>query len=67
MPVQLGNLNLFAVDELANKFGLNKVSVRRLFRSGKIKGRKVGKRWYCTEEDLRNYFKEPGKPVRGKG
>lgn len=66
MPIQLGNLTLFSVEELAKKFSLNPITVRRLFREGRLQGRKVGKRWYLTEEALREYFKEPGKPAGGQ-
>jgi len=59
MPVQLGNLTLFSVDELSKKFSLNPITVRRLFRAGKLQGRKIGKRWYLTEEALREYFDKP--------
>jgi len=66
MPIQLGSLTLFDVRELSKKFGLNPVTIRILFRTGKLQGRKVGKRWYLTEEALRDYFKEPGKPAGGQ-
>ena len=59
MPVQLGSLTLFSVDELSKKFSLNPITVRRLFRAGKLQGRKIGKRWYLTEEALREYFDKP--------
>lgn len=63
MPIQLGNLTLFSVDELSKKFSLNPITVRRLFRAGKLQGRKIGKRWYLTEEALREYFDGANKPA----
>lgn len=66
MPIQLGNLTLFDVRELSKKFGLNPVTIRTLFRRGKLTGRKIGKRWYISEEALRDYFKEPGKTAGGQ-
>ena len=63
MPIQLGNLTLFSVDELSKKFHLNPVTVRRLFREGRLQGRKVGKRWYLTEEALRSYFDKAEGPA----
>jgi hypothetical protein len=67
MPVQLGNITLFDVQDLAKKFRMNPVSVRTLFRQGRLKGRKLGKRWYVTEDALRDYFKKPEKPKEGSG
>lgn len=73
MPIQLGNLTLFDVRELSKKFGITPVTVRILFRTGKLQGRKIGKRWYLTEESLRDYFereprasREAGKPAEVK-
>ncbi len=66
MSVQFGNLTLFTVEELSKKFDLNPVTVRRLFRQGKLQGRKVGKRWYLTEEALRGYFEEAQRPAGGQ-
>ena len=62
MSIQFGDLTLFDVRELSKKFGLHPVSVRQLFSTGKLKGRKIGKRWYLTEDALREYFDEAGKP-----
>lgn len=56
MPIKFGELVLFDVQELAKKFNLSPVTVRAYLHSGKIKGRKIGKHWYCTEEALREYF-----------
>jgi len=66
MPIQLGNLTLFSVEELAKKFSLNPITVRRLFREGRLQGRKVGKRWYLSEEAIQDYFRKPGKPAGGQ-
>ena len=63
MSIQFGGLTLFDVRELSKKFDLHPVTVRSLFREGKLKGRKIGKRWYLTEEALREYFEGSGKPA----
>lgn len=63
MSIQFGGLMLFDVRELSKKFDLHPVTVRQLFRTGKLKGRKIGKRWYLTEEALREYFEGSGKPA----
>lgn len=61
MPIKLGELTLFDVQELSKKFNLNPVTVRNYMRTGRLRGRKVGKKWYITEEALQDYFKLPGK------
>jgi predicted site-specific integrase-resolvase len=61
MPIKLGDLTLFDVIELSKKFAINKTTARNYLRTGRLRGRKIGKKWYITEEALRDYFKEPGK------
>jgi len=64
--IKLGDLNLFDVMELSKKFRVNPVTVRGYMRSGKLKGRKIGRKWYLTEEALRDYFKLPGEEKTGE-
>jgi len=66
MSIQFGNLTLFSVEEISEKFNLHPVTVRRLFRQGRLQGRKVGKRWYLTEEALRSYFEAAGSQRRAR-
>ncbi len=58
MPKQLGDLRLFEVEDLAESLGLHERTVRQLLREGRLKGRKLGKRWYVTEAGLRAYFED---------
>jgi len=66
MPVKLGDLTLFDVTELSKKFAVNPVTVRGYMRSGRLKGRKIGRKWYLTEEALRDYFNLPGERKVGE-
>jgi len=66
MPVKLGDLTLFDVQEFSKKFGINPVTVRGYMRTGRLKGRKVGRKWYLTEEALRDYFKLSGEEKVGE-
>ena len=53
---KLGDLELFDVEDLAGILGIQKLTLRRMLKSGKIKGRKLAKKWYVTGEALREYF-----------
>jgi excisionase family DNA binding protein len=64
MPKQVGNLTLYSVDDLHERLGLSKMTIRAYLRDGKIRARKLGVQWYVTEEALREYFDEPS--VNGK-
>lgn len=65
MAVKLGDLTLFDVMELSKKFAVNPVTVRGYMRSGRLKGRKIGRKWYLTEQALREYFNLPGEEKEG--
>lgn len=69
MPKQVGNLTLYSVDDLHEQLGLSKMTIRAYLRDGKIRARKLGVKWYVTEEALRDYFNESTtnskKPVSG--
>ena len=58
MPKQIGKLTLYSVDDLNQQLGLSKLTIRTYLREGKIRGRKLGVKWYVTEEALRDYFGE---------
>lgn len=59
MSKQIGTLTLYSVDDLHDQLGLSKMTIRAYLREGKIRGRKLGVKWYVTEEALRDYFAEP--------
>ncbi|MDZ7692203.1 MAG: helix-turn-helix domain-containing protein [Balneolaceae bacterium] len=67
MPKEIGSLTLYSVDDLHEKLGLSKMTIRAYLREGKIRARKLGVQWYVTEEALREYFDEPvEKPAPNK-
>ncbi len=66
MPIQLGDLRLYTLQELSKKFNLTLVTLRNYIKQGKLKARKVGVRWYVTEKTLEEYFNAPERK-RGEG
>lgn len=59
MPKQIGNLTLYSVDDLHEQLGLSKMTIRAYLREGKIRARKLGVKWYVTEDAIREYFDAP--------
>ncbi len=59
MPIQIGSLTLYDVEELATKLQVHEVTIRRLLRLGKLPGRKFAKKWYVSEEALEAFFRTP--------
>jgi len=68
MPIQAGDLKLYEVKELAQLLAIQERTVRKLFRDGTLKGRKLAKKWYITEEALKDYFSqaEPNSHLNGQ-
>lgn len=59
MPVKLSeDLVLYDVEELARLFNVQPRAIRNLFKRGTIKGKKIARKWYTTEAELRAYFQE---------
>lgn len=59
MPVTIGKLKLFSVDDLAETLNVTKLTIRTYCREGRLRARKVGNRWFVSEESLREYFNGP--------
>lgn len=55
---KIGDLTLYDVEELSKLLGVQEKTIRAILRDGKLKGRKLARRWYVTEDSLREYFQE---------
>ena len=53
---QFGDIKFYDVQEIAKIFDMTPQSIRKFFKTGKIKARKFGTRWYVTEEAMREYL-----------
>ena len=60
MPKQIGKLTLYELAEISEKIGCHINTLRKYLRDGRIKGRKVGNRWFVSEEGLREFFYPSG-------
>lgn len=59
MSKKIGTLTLYTVEELAQTLQVQPKTIRAYLQTGKIKGRKIAKRWYITEESLQEFFSQP--------
>jgi hypothetical protein len=67
MPIKIGSIVLFDIMELSKKLDLNPATLRGYIKSGRLKGQKVGTRWFVSEDGLREFFGESYQaPSRGK-
>ncbi len=56
MVRQIGDLKLYDVEALSELLGINQRTIRKLLLDGVLKGRKLARKWYVSEENLRSYF-----------
>ena len=56
MSIQVGDMKLYDVDELAEILGVGLPTIRKYLREGRLKGTKPAKRWYVSEEALKEHF-----------
>jgi excisionase family DNA binding protein len=59
MPLHIGSVTLYDVEELSERLHVHEVTVRKLLRTGKLPGRKLAKRWYVSEQALQEFFRQP--------
>ena len=52
MSIRFAGITLYTTEELSEILGISTNTLRIHLRNGNIKGRKVAKNWYVTEEDL---------------
>lgn len=62
--VKIGELELYDVVELSQQLGIQERTLRKMLKDGKIKGRKLARKWYVSSESLRDYFRQP-EPASG--
>lgn len=56
MSIQVGDMKLYAVEEVAEMLSVGEPTIRRYLREGRLKGKKLAKRWYVSEESIKEYF-----------
>lgn len=58
MPIQLGDLKLYDVEDLSKELHIQEATIRKMLVSGKLKARKMARKWYVSEESLKEYFSQ---------
>ena len=50
------DLQVYTVPQLVKLFKLNSQSVRTYLKEGRLKGHKIGTRWFVTEDAIREFL-----------
>ena len=64
--VKIENTTLYTAEEVANLFGCSQRTIKRYQDAGKIEGRRMGRTWYFTEENVKRFFNEKEGVKNGK-
>jgi len=56
MPKKLGDMKLYSLEELSKTLEITTVTLRAYIKAGKLRGRKVGGRWFVSEDSLKTFF-----------
>ena len=54
--LEIGGHKLYNVRELTKKLDVTKLTIRTYINKGKLNARKIGGKWYVTEEELISFL-----------
>ena len=66
MPIQYSGVTLLSIREISDILGISTNTLRVYFRKGTLKGRKIARRWYVSEEDFKKYLEINGNKKEDK-
>lgn len=56
--ITVGDLKMYDLEEISKKTGISVKSLRKWIRQGKVKAKKLGVKYYVSEESLIEFLKE---------
>jgi len=59
-------LNIYHIKDLALKFHVSIITIRRLIKNKKIPFRRIGKRYFFTEDDIQVFLSSSAVPMEDK-
>ena len=54
--IEIGDLKLYTVREVAKKLKLTEITIRTYIRTGNLKAKRIGKQYLINESDLINFL-----------
>lgn len=60
--IQIDEIEMYNVDEAAHLLDTTDQAIRRLLRTGKLRGKKVSRRWHVSKQELKRYLQTPDDP-----
>jgi len=56
MSTKIGDTILYSIKDLVKIFGTTSKTISGYFRTGKLKGKKFGGKWYVSEKNLKEFL-----------
>ena len=56
MPVELGSIKIYTVEELSKKLKASPRTIYEYIKEGRLDARRFGKKYQITQESLEKYF-----------
>lgn len=56
MSIKLGNTTAYDIQEIAEMFNINARTLRRYIRLGRLKGNKIGTKYFVTDDGIKDFL-----------
>ena len=62
-----GDIELLKVEDIAKALRTHVITIRRYIRSGRLKAQKVGRNYYVSKENFKDFINGGGRGIRSRG
>ena len=57
MPIQIGDMTLYTVADLADMLEVSDSTITKYIRDGMFRAKKIGRKWYVSDQSIQDYFR----------
>lgn len=60
--IKIGDMTALSIHEVARKLGLTSLTLRKYCQARKIRGQKIGRHWFITEDAVKDFLSAQAGP-----
>lgn len=64
MSIEIGGVEVFSLEEVSKRLGVEPEALKRLMRRGDLVARKIGDQWFVTSQNLLAFLQTPASPSK---
>ncbi|KAF0245183.1 MAG: hypothetical protein FD180_1836 [Planctomycetota bacterium] len=64
MSIEIGGVEVFSLEEVSQRLGVEADALKRLMRRGELVARKIGDHWFITSQNLLAFLQTPAAPSK---